>query len=337
MQRSLRTGVLLCSVAIVAAAGTQRAAAQSFTDVKSGDFGYEAVEALKAEGILGGYADGTFRPNARVNRAEAAKIIAGPFMTDAEQMKTGRTEYQDIAAGAWYIPYVEWGRLQLKIFDGPPEVATFKPEASITKAAFLKMLFRAYDADPNAFSEVKLQLSPDTNPNEWYYPYLRYAVASSVALPHSNAQFGLERPLNRIDVAVLMHRFLQFRAGKRTQFLLNQAQQNLDLALQALEKSDVRAAEYASARALLSARGAHLKSPDEPLVKAVVKLSEGYRALVRSYQAGVAGKAEETVKLSKDAWFLGDQARKLSPDVKQFAEQLQSYANTLAKSARTGG
>lgn len=336
MTRSARTLFLLCTVAI-AGVSAPLASAQSFTDVKSGDFGYEAVEYLKNEGILGGYADGTFKPQKPVNRAEAAKIMAAPFMTDAEQKRIGKTEYTDITAGAWFIPYVEWGRLQLKIFDGPPTTTTFKPESGITKAAFLKMMFLSYDVDPNSFSEVKLQLSPDTDPGAWYYPYLRYAVASSVVLPNSNAQFGLERPLNRIDVAVLLYRYMQYREGKRTQFLLTQSQENLILTLNALEKSDVKAAEHASARALLSARGAHLKSPDESLVKAVVKLAEGYRALVRAYQAGVAGKADETLKLSKDAWFLGDQARKLSPDVKQAAEQLQNYANTLAKSARIAG
>lgn len=331
MLRSTRALVLFCSAVV---AGAPLASAQTFTDLKSSDFGYDAVEYLQHEGILSGYPDGSFKPQKPVKRAEAAKIIAAPFMTDAEQKKIGKTEYEDIAAGAWYIPYVEWGRLQLKIFDGPPSAPTFKPEAGITKAAFLKMMFLAYGADPTSFSEVKLKLSPDTDTKAWYYPYLRYAVASSVVLPNSKGDFDLERPLNRVDVAILLYRYLQFRDGKRTQFLLTQAQDNLILTLNALEKSDVKAAESASARALLSARGAHLKSPNEPLVKAVVKLAEGYRALVRSYQAGVAGKADETVKISKDAWFLGDQARKLSPDVKPAAEQLQSYANTLAKSAR---
>jgi len=307
---------------------------RTFTDVKPGDFGFEAVEYLYEKGILAGYEDGSFKPNNRVNRAEAVKIITYPKMTETERLKIGKSVYEDISANAWFIPYVEWSRQQLGFLDGPPKTTKFYPDRGVTKAEFLKMMLLAYAVDTNAFSEVKLALSPDTNPNEWYYPYLRYSVSSSVVLPNSNGSFGLERPLNRIDVAVLLYRYLQYKEGKRTQFLLDQAQSNLIITLNALEKSDVKAAEQASARALLSARGAHITQPNEPLVKAVVKLTEGFRSLVRAYQAGIAQKLDDVVKLSGDAWFLGDQAKKISGDITSVAVQLQGYAKTLADSAR---
>jgi hypothetical protein len=308
---------------------------RTFSDVRPGDFGFEAVEYLNEKGILEGYNDGTFRPNAPVNRAEAVKIIAHPKMTSTERTKIGKTVYEDIPANAWYIPYVEWSRQQLGFLDGPPKTTNFYPNRGVTKAEFLKMMLTAYDVDPNSFSEVKLSLSPDTNPNEWYYPYLRYSVSASVVLPHSNGLFGLERPLNRIDVAVLLFRYLQYKEGKRTQFLLDQAQSNLIITLNSLEKTDVKAAEQASARALLSARGAHATQPNEPLIRAVVKLTEGFRALVRAYQAGIAEKFDVVITLSGDAWYLGSEAKKISGDVSSVASQLQGYAKTLADSART--
>ncbi|MDB4978050.1 MAG: Ig-like proteinputative S-layer protein [Candidatus Peribacteria bacterium] len=331
------TALTLISAIAVSLSPAAALAQQSraFTDVKPGDFGFEAVEYLKDKNILVGYEDGTFRPNVPVNRAEAVKIIAAPLMTDTERMKIGKTVYEDIPANAWYIPYVEWSRQQLRFLDGPPKTLKFYPTRGVTKAEFLKMMIVSRDIDPNSYSEVKLSLSPDTNPQEWYYPYLRYSVSASVALPNTNGGFGLERPLSRIDVAVLLYRLLQYKEGKRTQFLLDQAQQNLIITLNGLEKSDVKAAEQASARALLSSRGAHASAPEQQLVRAVVKLTEGFRSLVRGYQAGIDSKYDEVIRLSGDAWFLGGEAKKISGDISSVATQLQGYAKTLANSART--
>src|SRR3989344_8997908 len=54
---------------------------QSFLDVSPLHPAYPAVEYLKSTGVLQGYADGTFRPDAKVNRAEATKIIVAPRVT----------------------------------------------------------------------------------------------------------------------------------------------------------------------------------------------------------------------------------------------------------------
>ncbi|HBB03093.1 MAG: hypothetical protein US89_C0001G0058 [Candidatus Peregrinibacteria bacterium GW2011_GWF2_38_29] len=46
-----------------------------FKDVKTTDFFAPYVDALKAEGILGGYANGTFKPGSPLNRAEFATAL----------------------------------------------------------------------------------------------------------------------------------------------------------------------------------------------------------------------------------------------------------------------
>ncbi len=48
----------------------------SFTDVQPGNWFYKAVATAVAQGYTKGYADGTFKPNATISRAEAAVMIA---------------------------------------------------------------------------------------------------------------------------------------------------------------------------------------------------------------------------------------------------------------------
>jgi len=311
--------------------------AAAFADVPSDHFAFEAVEYLKAKNILGGYANGTFSPDKRVNRAEALKIITAPLMSEAQKaIRTSAHGFSDVPADAWYIPYLEWARKHGAIINFPPKSPTFNGERAISKAEFIKMLFMANNIDPNAYGEVTLPLSSDVpKASDWFYPYMRYGVSSAVVTISQSGLFSPARELTRSDVAVLVYRFIQYRDGDRTQTLLSEARRNIELVLESLEKSDIREAEYASARAILSARGALAKKPNEPVVKVAVKTSESVRALVRAYRAGIDGDIDLVIKLSQDAWYLAEQARATSPEASQLATQLESYAKTFADSARS--
>jgi hypothetical protein len=221
------------------------------------------------------------------------------------------------------------------MIDGPEKSSSFHPDRAVTKAELLKLMVLANKIDPKMFDDVKLPLSSDAgDPKQWYYPYLRYAISASMTMGGKSGLFGPARPLTRGDVAVLLHRFLEYKAGNRTQDLLDEAQIEMANVLDALGKSDATEAEYASARALLAARGAHESKPDEPIVRAAVKTAEAFRALVRAYRAGINQDFKTVVKLAGDAWFLADQAKKLSPATTEIATQLQTYAKNFADSAR---
>jgi hypothetical protein len=124
-----------------------------------------------------------------------------------------------------------------------------------------------------------------------------------------------------------------YKSGERTQDQLTLTRQDIERVITALSKGDVRAAEYASAREILLARGALLTAPDEPIVKIAVKIAEGYRALTRAYRAGLNGDRAAVLKLSSDASTLAAQASKIGPEAKVLAEQLDRYSKSFAAQA----
>lgn len=67
-----------------------------------------AVERLSALGILQGYADGTFKPDNSITRAELAKIIvvATGNESAAQLMANTAPTFKDVKAGAWYTGYI---------------------------------------------------------------------------------------------------------------------------------------------------------------------------------------------------------------------------------------
>lgn len=308
---------------------------QSFTDVPRSHTAFEAIEYLKSKGIISGYADGTFKPDKKVNRAESVKILVAPLVNAQQLGQFSGTLFQDIPEGAWYMSYVEAAYRSFGIIDGPPAIVQFFGERPVKKVEFIKMLLLANKVDSNAYSEIKLPLSVDvTNPDEWFYPYMRYAISSSMTMISADGTLSPGRELTRADVALFLHRYLMYKEGRRTQALLSEAETEIHNILSSLDKNDITQAEHASARALLAARGALTSRPSEPVVKGAVKTTEAFRALVRAYRAGVSGDLDAVIKLASDAWNLAGQARELDPNITKISEQVQTTAKNMADSAR---
>lgn len=312
-------------------------AAQSFSDVPKDHFAFEAIEYLKEQGVLSGYDDGTFKPGKTVNRAESIKILIAPLINKEElaTATSAKTVYKDVPNNSWYKPYVELARTA-GVIDGPPAKKKFNGENTVIKAEFLKMVQEAYNASPKtAFAEIKLPLSQDvTNVDEWYYPYMRYAITSSMTMISSEGTLSPGKKLTRAETALLLYRYMMYKKQRRTQALLSETESEILITLAFLEQKNIEEAEYASARALLAARGAHMSRPNEPVVQGAVKTSEAFRALVRAYRAGSTKDFEETIRLSGEAWNLASRGRELAPELQSLSEQVQTIAKTMADSAR---
>ncbi len=311
------------------------AAEPSFLDVPEDHFAFDAIEYLKGKHIIEGYKDGTFRPNQGVNRAEALKFIISPLFSKSDLEKFKTTSFSDVSADSWYLPYVEAAK-SINIIDGPPAKLAFNPTNAVLKIELLKMVELAQETDPlHSFSEIRLPLSVDIQDSDsWYYPYVRYALTSSLLTAGSGGLLLPDKPLTRGETAVILYRMLRFKENRRTEALLQMNEQDVLATLARIEAADISQATYASARALLYARGAHTSSPNDPLVVATLKMTEGLRALVRSYQALNEGNKEEVIRLAKDAWQLAEIGKKRSTAVITLTERVQDMATAIADTAR---
>lgn len=326
----------LTAASLIAAPISAFAQTSSFKDVPTTHPASAAVEYLKEKGIIAGYADGTFKPDAKVNRAEALKIIVAPYVS-AEILATATASvFADVPAGSWYLPYVEAGRQMLGIIDGPPAKTSFLPTANVKKAEFVKMLLIANKVDPvTTLGEIKGGLATDvTDPNAWFYPHMRFAVASSMTMVAEDGALNPGQELTRAQVALLLYRLEMFKQGRRTQALLTEAETEIINVLSLFEKKDIVNAEYAATRSTVAARGALISAPDEAIVKGAVKISEGFQSLVQAYKAGLGGNLDGAIALSGTAWNSAAKAMEFSPGLKEVATQMQAIAKTLADDAR---
>ena len=145
-----------------------------YSDVAATSWYNTAVSTLSSMGIITGYPDGTFRPNAAITRAEFA-AIAARFDNDGDKTAA---KFSDIAN--------HWAKDEISIaynngwITGYPN-GTFGPQRDITRAETMTLVNRVLDRKP----ETEDDLLPDmvtwtdnADKKAWYYLAVQEATNS---------------------------------------------------------------------------------------------------------------------------------------------------------------
>jgi hypothetical protein len=323
--------VRLASAAASVAVVLHPVAALAFSDVPQSSPVYAAAEYLRSKGIVQD-AD-KFNPDQKLTRAQAAKILVAPLVAPEELAKIGSSAFADVPSGQWFTSYVEAARL-MGLVDS---AKTFNPNGAVTKAAFMKMLFASKKMNyTGSYSDLQKPLATDVAlVSDWYFPVLRYALATSMTAVSQDGTLNPSKEITRGEMALFVYRLDMYLAGRRTQALLSQTETDISNVLQMLDAKSVDQAEYAAARAVIAARGALTAKPNEAIVKGALKTAEGFQFLVQSYRAGVEGRLDDAVARAKDAYNSAEKAKGFSSSLASIASQMQTIAKNMADEART--
>ena len=111
----------------------------------------EAVDMLSALGVIQGYEDGSFKPDATITRAEAAKMIytIRNGGNDNASAFAGKSVFTDVYNGHWAEGYINFCYTNGIIAGNSSYAMTFGPDDSVTGTELAKMLLicMGYQAD----------------------------------------------------------------------------------------------------------------------------------------------------------------------------------------------
>jgi hypothetical protein len=107
-----------------------------FTDLCPGTWAYPYAECLAARNVMTGYSDGTFRPNAPVTRAQAAKMLVSA--KGWSLYSPPWSSFTDVPPTHWAYAYVHTA-LSHGIIAGYAD-GTFRPDVGVTRAQLAKMV-----------------------------------------------------------------------------------------------------------------------------------------------------------------------------------------------------
>jgi polyhydroxybutyrate depolymerase len=171
-----------------------------FPDTENSWFVYrQSISYLKKKNAISGYADGTFKPKALVNRAEFLKLV---FAARGAPEPIHADCFLDVKADDWYAPFVCAAKRR-GIVEGYPSGtgAVFRPEQSVVYSEAMKMVLEAYGRE----------VRPSAG-GAWYDAYA--APLDDDGILNRNAFIPWE-PLTRERAADLIAKFVKFEEDKK--------------------------------------------------------------------------------------------------------------------------
>ena len=161
----------------------------TFSDVPKGYWAANYIGYMQQFGIITGYSDGSFRPDAPVTRAEFA-AIASRF----EKLTEGSKSFTDVSDTYWAARYINFAATRGWVTgysDG-----TFKPENTITRAEVAavtcRLLERSADQSYIRSHLKELRTFSDMTESHWAYWY-----AMEAANGHDYTKSGSSENWNR--------------------------------------------------------------------------------------------------------------------------------------------
>jgi len=176
---------------------SQAATPSSFPDVSSFK---DEIEFLTDEGIIFGYSDGTFRPNAPIKRAQAVVMLMRHLKPELDSVPN--PNFSDIKPGDFGYKEVAQA-VEMGIINGKAN-NRFDPNGNLTRAEMAIILVRAYEMSgiyPKGFSDVST--------SSVAYWYISALAANNITIGYPDGTFKPSLTINRGQFSAFMARILE--------------------------------------------------------------------------------------------------------------------------------
>ena len=177
----------------------------TFDDVNTNDWYYEAVRFVNENGIFKGINDNTFGADISMNRAMVATVLyrfAGEKKTVNNEMK-----FNDISREQYYTDAVIWAT-ENGIVNGVAE-SEFAPQNNVTREQLVAMLYR-YVKTTGSISEESMNLSAyddNTMISDYAREAFGWAVKTGLITGRTTSTLAPQSFVTRAEVATIMMRF----------------------------------------------------------------------------------------------------------------------------------
>ncbi|OOB78709.1 MAG: hypothetical protein BEN18_06555 [Epulopiscium sp. Nuni2H_MBin001] len=201
MSKTIKKAIATClSISMVLSIGPTFATEQpAFNDI-SNHWAQSSIKMLTEVGLLGGYEDGTFRPNANITRAELAVCLQRIFGLD---YKSTYKIYGDVQQDVWYSPAVAvvGGLGIMNSYDNkfyPNEYATREEVAYAIVQAY-----RLYDIELTSVADIDALFTDGENVSEWAEAAMEVLVTEGLIAGRPDGTLDPTGDITRAEVVTL--------------------------------------------------------------------------------------------------------------------------------------
>lgn len=174
----------------------EKAPTQSFADVSTDAYYYEAVKWAAKNGITGGVGNGLFAPDAPCTRAQ---IVTFLWRAAGSPEPKNASSFSDVPASAYYARSVAWA-VENGITTGTGN-GGFSPDATCTRAQSVTFLYRALSARAEGTAEFR-----DVPKNAYYADAVAWAAANGITTGIGGGLFGPDNDCTRAQIVTFLFR-----------------------------------------------------------------------------------------------------------------------------------
>jgi len=146
-------------------------------------------------------------------------VTAGPEATPNNIIEEGLI-YSDVSQDYWAYNYIKV-LSDKKILLGDND-KSFRPEDSMTRAEFVSVLSRIWNAENNIQSDEGNSLKfNDVNESDWYFDNVNWASANGIVNGFENGEFRPNDYITREDICVIIDRFYEKLYGQSMESEMN--------------------------------------------------------------------------------------------------------------------
>ncbi|WP_147802788.1 S-layer homology domain-containing protein [Alkalicoccus halolimnae] len=191
---------LMVALAMLFTAVMPASAQNQFPDVdEDNQYGYCEIITLTSEGVIQGYPDGTFQPDADVKRADSAIMFNRALDLEAGD----NNPFSDVNEGSYFYNDVLATHKQ-GIFQGNPQ-GLFLPNTELTREQMATLIIRAFEL-PEAQEEAPF--SDRDNANSSHIKDVDALFESGITVGRPDGSFDPKDSVTRQEFAIFLTRAL---------------------------------------------------------------------------------------------------------------------------------
>ena len=192
IKKGIVTIILMASLLIV---GTGTSFAANVNDVDS-HWASSQIKRLVDKNVIKGYADGSFRPNNNITRAEFVALINKAY----NYQNTNEISYTDVSKNDWY--YEEIKKAKAKGYISGYSDNTIKPNKNITRQEVATIIAKVSN-DQSPFA-TPVSFTDSHKIASWAKTAVTYLVSAGYMNGYPDGSFGPEKFITRGEAAAIL-------------------------------------------------------------------------------------------------------------------------------------
>lgn len=188
---------ILCTVMLMILLSTSSVHALTFSDLGSVSWAQDAIMLMAENGFVGGYPDGTFKPQKVITRAELITIINK--MSGFNEL--AEINFNDVDDNSWYYDEVRKS-IHSGAVNGFPD-GSFKPNAPVTREQIAVIIDNLYEIE---YKTQGFDIKDITEISNWAVRSVEKVISNGIMSGYTDKTFRGKNNLTRAEAIMVLNK-----------------------------------------------------------------------------------------------------------------------------------